>query len=232
MPLHSCNGKEIIAHNFSCGFGIIFRHRNLFPEGMSLAHRFQIRKLVYKEIKQKMKKEFIISFVFIILCFLNIANAQFFQSVKVAKVGEQAPEFSLKDFQGKSFSYSKKKNDKVRIFWFTNLCSGCLSVISDMEKIKSTYEKKGVEIVAVSQLGEDKETVAQIVKERKLTLRFLYDPKGEATARYSGRYTPGTCPLKSLYIVQKNGTIQFATHFPGVPAVELANQLDKALAAK
>ncbi len=179
-----------------------------------------------------MKKIFIISFVIIILCLTNIANAQFFQSVKVAKVGDQAPEFSLKDFQGKSFSFSKAKNDKVRIFWFTNLCSGCLSVISDMEKIKSMYEKKGVEIVAVSQLGEDKATVEQIVKERKLTLRFLYDPKGDATSKYSGRYTPGTCPLKSLYIIQKNGTIQYANHFPGVPTIELTNQLDKALAAK
>jgi peroxiredoxin len=160
------------------------------------------------------------------------ANAQLFQSVKVAKVGEQAPDFSLTDFQGKAFNFSKAKNDKVRMFWFTNLCSGCLSVISDMEKIKSMYEKKGVEIVAVSQLGEDKATVERIVKDRKLSIRFLYDPKGDATAKYSGRYTPGTCPLKSLYIVQKNGTIQFANHFPGVPSNEIANQLEKALAAK
>ncbi|MBI5216743.1 MAG: TlpA family protein disulfide reductase [Ignavibacteriae bacterium] len=177
-----------------------------------------------------MKTTFII--YIIIFCFTTITYAQFFQNVKVAKVGEQAPEFSLTDFQGKAFNFSKAKNDKVRMFWFTNLCSGCLSVISDMEKIKSMYEKKGVEIVAVSQLGEDRATIERIVKERKLTLRFLYDPKGDATAKYSGRYTPGTCPLKSLYVVQKNGTIQFANHFPGVPAAEIVNQLDKALAAK
>ncbi|MBI3193421.1 MAG: TlpA family protein disulfide reductase [Ignavibacteriae bacterium] len=178
-----------------------------------------------------MKTTFII-YLTIIFCVTTIANAQLFQSANVAKVGKQAPEFSLKDFQGKKFNFSKAKNDKVRIFWFTNLCSGCLSVISDIEKIKSLYEKKGVEIIAVSQLGEDKATVERIVKERKLTLRFLYDPKGEATAKYSGRYTPGTCPLKSFYIVQKNGMIQFANHFPGVPAVEIVNQLEKALAAK
>ncbi len=180
-----------------------------------------------------MNLKFKINIVLLFILFVIASgDAQFFQSAKVARVGEQAPDFSLTDFQGKAFNFSKAKNDKVRIFWFTNLCSGCLSVISDMEKIKSMYEKKNVEIVAVSQLGEDKATVERIVKERKLTLRFLYDPKGDATAKYSGRYTPGTCPLKSLYIVQKNGTIQFANHFPGVPAVEIVNQLDRALSTK
>lgn len=181
-----------------------------------------------------MKYHSLITTVIIILLSQIVAYPNFLaaQSQRVAAVGDTAPNFSLVDFQGKKFTFDKKKNDKVRVFWFTNLCSGCQSVILDMEKIKSWYEKKNVEVVAVSQLGEDRATVERIIKEKKLTIRFLYDPKGEATSLYSGRYIPGTCPLKSLYIVQRNGTIQYANHFPGAPGIEIVKQIDKALAEK
>ncbi len=154
------------------------------------------------------------------------------QKRTVAKAGDLAPDFSLVDFQGKKFTFVKEKNDKVRVFWFTNLCVGCRSVILEMEKIKKLFEKKQVEIVAISQLGEDRATVERIVKEKNLTFRFLYDPQGEATSKYSGAYTPGTCPLKSLYIVRKNGFIQFASHFPGVPPATVVNEIEKALVGK
>ncbi len=160
------------------------------------------------------------------------ANSLFAQYVKVAKVGDSAPEFSSTDFKGKKFTFKKGKDNKVRLFWFTNLCSGCQSVILDMEKIKNMYEKKGVEIVLVSQLGTDKATVEKILKEKKLSLRFLYDPKGEVTSKYSGMYTPGTCPMKSLYLIDKHGTIRLATHFPGVPAHDLQNAIERTLASK
>ncbi len=191
----------------------------------------RINLLHHQNNNMKKNQLYLIALYIYSLTFFFTANQAPAQTPQIAKVGDVAPSFSLTDFQGKKFSYTKGKSSKVRLFWFTNLCSGCQSVILDMEKIKNTYEKKGVEIVLVSQLGTDKATVEQAIKDKKLTLRFLYDPKGEATSLYSGRFTIGTCPMKSIYVIGKTGTIRFASHFPGTRTAELISQIDNALAA-
>jgi len=55
-------------------------------------------------------------------------------------------------------------------------------------RLKAEYEKKGVEVVAVSVLGKDRKPVETVIQENKVSFRFLYDPSGIATQRYSGEY--------------------------------------------
>jgi peroxiredoxin len=146
-----------------------------------------------------------------------------------ARVGEKAPDFTLQDFQGKKFTLSKLTRNKSVLLWFTNLCEGCQSKIPDVLKIKADYEKKGLEVVAVSVLGEDRQFVEDAVKVKKISYRFLYDPKGDAIERFCGRYVQGTCPLKSMYVIKKGGVVTFATHLPGVPVETLRAEIDKAV---
>jgi peroxiredoxin len=146
---------------------------------------------------------------------------------KTPSVGDQAPDFTLKDFQGKRFTLSELKGHEGALLWFTNLCEGCQSKFGEMEKFKREYSGKGIEVIALSQLGKDRKTVEKAVRANHLTLRFLYDPKGEVTTRYSGRYVPGTCPLTNLYVIDQNGLVVSATHYPGVPEAEIAGELAK-----
>ena len=144
---------------------------------------------------------------------------------KSPSVGDKAPDFTLNDFQGGRFTLSKLKGHEGALLWFTNLCEGCRSKFGEMEKFNSEYSGKGIEIIALSQLGKDRKTVEQAIRANRLTVRFLYDPDGEVTGRFSGRYVPGTCPLTNLYLIDKNGTIVYATHYPGVPEEEITSQL-------
>ncbi|MEW6195583.1 MAG: peroxiredoxin family protein [Bacteroidota bacterium] len=162
-----------------------------------------------------------------IISFTSVLNAQNDKPISIPKVGDKAPEFSLQDFNGNKFELSKAVQQHGLLLWFTNLCEGCQSKISDVEKIKSVYEKKGVNIAAVSVLGEDRKTVEQIIKDNKITFPFLYDPDGKVAEIYSGKYIPGTCPLKNIYIISKDGKITFASHLPGVKTNELIKQLDR-----
>ena len=95
--------------------------------------------------------------------------------------------------------------DKAVVLWFTNLCEGCQSSIPDVEQLKSKYEKQGVEFVAVSVLGKDRKTVESVMKDYKVSFRFLYDPDGKATTSYAGRFVEATCPLKNIYVIGKFG---------------------------
>jgi len=149
------------------------------------------------------------------------------QTKKTPSVGDKAPDFTLKDFQGKRFTLSDLKGHEGVLLWFTNLCEGCQSKFGEMEKFKSEYSGKGAEVIAVSQLGKDRKTVEEAVRANRLTLRFLYDPDGKVTTRYSGRYVPGTCPLTNLYVIDKDGMIVSARHYPGVPEGEVAGELER-----
>src|SRR3989338_7981318 len=79
-------------------------------------------------------------------------------------VGDAAPNFMLKDFDGKSFILSQMRGKKTVMLWFTNLCSGCLMKIHGMERLKNIYREKGIEIVAISQLGNDRKTVEGVIR--------------------------------------------------------------------
>jgi len=148
-------------------------------------------------------------------------------SAKVLSAGDKAPDFTLADWQGKPFTLSTLKGHEGALLWFTNLCAGCQSKFGEMEKLKREYAGKGVEVIALSQLGKDRKSVDEAVQVNHLTLRFLYDPDGEVTTLYGGRYVPETCPLTNLYIINKDGMIVAATHYPGVPEAEIASELAK-----
>jgi peroxiredoxin len=145
------------------------------------------------------------------------------------RVGDRARDFSSRDFNGNTFTLSKVLKERSVLLWFTNLCEGCQSKIAQVQELKSLYETKGVAVVAVSVLGKDRKTVEDVIRNNNVTFQFLYDPKGEATGRYSGRYVEGTCPLKNIFIVNKNGKITYANHLPGVAEKELLSRLEETI---
>ena len=142
------------------------------------------------------------------------------------KAGDRAPDFTLNDFDGGRVVLSKLTKDKAVLLWFTNLCEGCQSVIPAVLRLRETYRKEGVEVVAVSVLGKDRKTVETVMKEKKVSFRFLYDPAGTTAKRDSGNYVEGTCPLKNIFIIKKGGKIVYASHLPGVQITEITNRLN------
>lgn len=146
---------------------------------------------------------------------------------QLPKIGQKAPNFTLEDLAGKRFSISDFKDKKIVLLWFTNLCSGCQTKFPEMERIKNQYSEKETEVIAVSVLGDDRETVETTIAEKKTTFRFLIDPRGVATKLYSGAYHPGSCPLQNIFITDKNGIITYVSHYPGMEEDEIIKELDK-----
>ncbi|MFA5833932.1 MAG: redoxin domain-containing protein [Bacteroidota bacterium] len=145
----------------------------------------------------------------------------------IPNVGVKAPDFSGHYFDGKPFTLSKIAKNKPVLLWFTNLCSGCQSKLQFIEELNKKYQKKEMEVLAVSQLGSDQKTVEDIIRQNNLSVRFVYDPSGVATTLYTGGYNPGICPVKNIYLIDKSGKISFATHYPGVSEKELTKQINK-----
>ncbi|MDP3791328.1 MAG: peroxiredoxin family protein [Candidatus Omnitrophota bacterium] len=146
----------------------------------------------------------------------------------IPETGNQVPDFALNDFNGGKFVLSEPKKDTSAILlWFTNLCGGCQMKLPEIEKVDNLYKEKGVEVIAISVLGEDRKTVENIIREKGITFRFLYDPQGEVTGLFSGEYYPGACPLKNIFLIDRNRKIIYVSHYPGIEESELIVQLEK-----
>ncbi|MFA5804553.1 MAG: redoxin domain-containing protein [Melioribacteraceae bacterium] len=158
--------------------------------------------------------------------------AQENDKVVIPKVGDRAPDFSLQYFDGKLFTLSEIAKNKPVLLWFTNLCSSCQSKLPFIEELNKKFQNKEMEVLAVSQLGNDRKTVEDVIRTNNLSVRFLYDPSGEATTLYTGGYNPGTCPLTNIYLISKAGKITFATHYPGTSEKELTKQINKLMEGK
>src|SRR3989338_9670508 len=87
-------------------------------------------------------------FMFGALCAGPIVDAQANEKIAVPDTGDQAPDFTLQDFNGKSFTFSELLKKKGVLLWFTNLFFGCQSEIPKLLRIRSSYEAKDIEIVA------------------------------------------------------------------------------------
>lgn len=161
----------------------------------------------------------------LILPGLGLAGQREPQPKELPSVGQKAPDFALQDFKGKRFTLSKCKDREGVLLWFTNLCEGCRSKFKRVEELRKEYGGKDVEVIALSQLGKDRKTVEDAIETNHLTVPFLYDPDGVVTTLYSGAYVPGTCPLTNLFLINKQGTIIYATHYPGAPESEISRQL-------
>src|SRR3972149_3538964 len=97
-------------------------------------------------------KQILLNCALVTVLVFSFPDASWYQeknkNYRLSKVGDVAPDFTLEDFDGGSFTISKMKNRKVVLLWFTNLCSGCQKKLIKMEQIKNLFQKKGVEIAA------------------------------------------------------------------------------------
>lgn len=140
--------------------------------------------------------------------------------------GDKAPDFTLSTVDGRTVTLSGaiSESDGV-VLWFSNLCSGCQEKMPAVQDIYVEYEGK-VEILAVSQLGNDLDSVREAVVNYRLTFPFLVDPDGEVTRLYGNEYVPGSCPLKNILFIDHDMTIKETTHYPGLSDTELKDRID------
>src|SRR3989338_6860735 len=86
-------------------------------------------------------------FMFGALCAGPMVNAQANEKIAALDTGDRAPDFTLQNFNGKSFTFSELLKKKGVLLWFTNLCGGCQSEIPKLLRLISSYETKDIESV-------------------------------------------------------------------------------------
>lgn len=117
---------------------------------------------------------------------------------KILKVGDKAPEFTLKNQNGKDISSTEllKKGALIVTFYRGVWCPYCNTDLAYLKRFKEKFEEKGATMVSLSpQIPENN---AKIVEQQRLNYDLLSDKGNEVAHQFGLRWTM-VDPLKSLY---------------------------------
>jgi peroxiredoxin len=135
-------------------------------------------------------------------------------------VGQQAPEFDLKDPAGESFTLSSRRGTPVLVvfypFTFTGVCEGELCSLRDDF---SDFENAGVDVVAISCDSRHAQRIWS--EQQKLPFPVLSDfwPHGETAKAYGVFNEDLGCANRASFLIDGSGTVvdTFASGDLGTP---------------
>jgi len=122
-------------------------------------------------------------------------------------VGHRAPDFTLRDPQGKSVRLSQVLGRKAVLlnFWAT-WCVPCREEMPTMERAYQEYKARGLEILAISlDVGPEATVASAVTKfmaELKLSFPALLDPEWKVVKLYRVIGIPAT------FLIDRRGVIR------------------------
>jgi peroxiredoxin len=114
-------------------------------------------------------------------------------------VGQQAPDFKIKDASGKVIDLAELTAKGPVLVRLTCGCSGCDKELAYYQKLSESYKEKG--LVSLYVFREPDEKMAKYAKEKKLEVLYAVDPKGDAW----GTFQTKAMPIN--YLIDKGGKI-------------------------
>lgn len=178
-----------------------------------------------------------------LLITLTIALASLSALAQGVKVGDKAPDFNLKNVDGKMVALSDYKDAKGAVVIFTcNHCPYAQAYEQRIIDLHKTYAAKGYPVIAINpndpavQPQDSYELMQQRAKEKGFPFAYLFDEGQKVYPKYGATKTP------HVYLLQKRGA-DFMVEYIGtiddnykdesaVKEKYLANAIDALIAGK
>jgi peroxiredoxin len=134
-----------------------------------------------------MRKSFHMAIILLVILFLAPASVSWSQYIPNAPFKPEltkAPDFTLKDVQGKTFRLSDQRGKPVLIFFGTTWCPGCRAEIPKYKEVHRIYSPRGLEVIYIN-IMEPAKKVMRFAESHSLPYRTLLDEDGSVGNAYS-----------------------------------------------
>ena len=115
------------------------------------------------------------------------------------KVGEQAPEFVIKDAAGKTVNLADLTAKGPVLVRLTCGCSGCDKELAYFQKLDEAYKGQG--LISLYVFKEPDAKMAKYATEKKLDVLYAVDPKGDSWGVWQTKTMP------TNFLIAKGGKI-------------------------
>jgi peroxiredoxin len=116
-----------------------------------------------------------------------------------------APDFSLKDIQGKTFKLSSQRGNPVVMFFGTTWCPACREEMPIYRDLYDKYALRGLKFLYID-INESTERVARFSKQNSFPYLVLVDGDGSVASNYNINGVP------TLILLDKEGNIVHVSH--------------------
>ena len=143
----------------------------------------------------------------------------------VASAYEKAPDFTLTDIDGNTFTLSEQRGKVVLVDFFATWCSPCVEEMSQLRIVRSHFSEEELSMISIS-VDPDYDTVGrlkQFGEEHNITWPIARDTEGVSDL-YDVQFIP------TLVIVDQDGYIRFE-HVGYTGSGLLINEIENLLAA-
>lgn len=146
-------------------------------------------------------------------------------------VGEQAPDFTLRDQDGEKVSLSDFRGRKLMLVFypgdFSPVCSDQLSIY---QEVKPEIAEKGVELVGISVDSSFAHKAFQEKLGIDTVLLSDFEPKGEVARAYGSYIDKVGIANRTLVLVDEDGVVAWTYESPNPGEFPGANVIFDALA--
>jgi peroxiredoxin len=133
------------------------------------------------------------------------------------EVGQEAPDFTLRDENGEEVPLSSLRGRNVVLIFFPAAFSGiCTKELHTATDLAERYGAAGAEVFGVS--VDSPYALKAFKRDEGLAVRFLADnhPKGEMSAAYDAYIPEAGVATRATYVIDKDGQVAYkAVNHPG-----------------
>lgn len=126
------------------------------------------------------------------------------RKIATLKVNDSAPNFSLKDIDGKVVSLSSFRGKKVLINFWASWCGPCRKEHPDLIRLSEKYQAKNVAFISIS-TDKNSKNWKEAVKKDKLTWLQLLDEEDIKGISTSNNY--GVSGIPQTIVIDENGKV-------------------------
>lgn len=121
----------------------------------------------------------------------------------VVEIGKPAPDFSLKNIDGKDIYLSDFAGKPVMINFWATWCPSCEKEMPEIEKFYENYKASGLVVLSVNATSQDNiDKVKEWIQKDQLTFPILLDESGLVTWQYQLNGLP------TSYFIDRQGIIR------------------------
>ncbi|HJR75631.1 MAG TPA: TlpA disulfide reductase family protein [Nitrospiraceae bacterium] len=121
----------------------------------------------------------------------------------VLKIGDEAPNFVLKDLEGFQVSLDQFRGKVVLLNFWATWCGPCRIEMPAMEQLYRSFSRKDFEILAVSTDPQGAAVTKPFQREMGFTFPVLHDADFRIGLRYGARTLPMTFLIDQQGVIRK-----------------------------
>jgi peroxiredoxin len=131
--------------------------------------------------------------------------------IEMLKAGDQAPDFTLSDLEGNSFTLSENLSGKIHLLVFWSIfCEPCKVEMPLIQRLYEEYKDRGLQVISIAMDGEPMvKSIQGLVKQQGYTFPVFIDQLTEDES-FVVADPYGVAGTPTLYLVDKAGKVTFA----------------------